>query len=208
MEYNDHLKKRAKIYKIYQRRRTQAKAKGEDLSSSEDEEGNKKTGYELTPYMIEYNANTAMDFTQGYDPKSLDDNFKISSLYDKQKSEMPTTVDFDFEIKYSGIELSKETLHFLEDCFEKYSSVNTTIIYPNDMLNTFKKHGIDKTNPSIYSMMKWISDANTFSGTDGMTFDEVIQYAAFFFSQRHSEEGLKYVFELFDPERKGFLLRE
>jgi len=63
MEYNDHLKKRAKIYKIYQRRRTQAKAKGEDLSSSEDEEGNKKTGYELTPYMIEYNANTAMDFT-------------------------------------------------------------------------------------------------------------------------------------------------
>lgn len=81
MEYNDHLKKRAKIYKIYQRKRTMAKAKNEDLSSSEDEEGNKRTGYELTPYMEEYNANTAMDFTDGYDPKSLDDNFKISGLY-------------------------------------------------------------------------------------------------------------------------------
>ena len=56
-------------------------------------------------------------------------------------------------------------------------------------------------------MMKWIADANEFSGTEGMTFDEVVQYAAFFFSQRHSEEGLKYVFELFDPERKGYLLK-
>ena len=89
MEYNDHLKKRAKIYKIYQRRRTLARAKNEELSSSEDEEGNKKTGYELTPYMQEYNAKTAMDFTDGYDPKSLDENFKISKLYDKTNSEMP-----------------------------------------------------------------------------------------------------------------------
>ena len=42
------------------------------------------------------------------------------------------------------------------------------------MVETFKKHGIDKSNPSIYSMMKWIADANLYSGTDGMTFDEVI----------------------------------
>ena len=80
--------------------------------------------------MIEYNANTAMDFTEGYDPKSLDDNFKVSSFYNKNKSEMPQTIDFAFDIKYSGIELSKETLHFLEDCFMKYQSTNTTVIKP------------------------------------------------------------------------------
>lgn len=81
----------------------------------------------------------------------------------------------------------------------KYQSTNTNIIVPKEILKTFKKNGIDKDKPSLYSMMKWIADANEFSGTEGMTFEEVINYSAYFFSQRHSEEGLKYVFELFDP---------
>jgi Ca2+-binding EF-hand superfamily protein len=85
-------------------------------------------------------------------------------------------------MKYSGIELSKETVNFLEDCFMKYQSENTTIIKPREMMKTFRKHNIDKTNPSIFSMMNWIADANEFSGTEGMTFDEIVQYAAYFFS--------------------------
>lgn len=77
-------------------------------------------------------------------------------------------------MKYSGIEIDKETLHQLEDCFMKYQSTNTSIIKPREFLSTFRKHNIDKTNPSLYSMMNWIADANEFSGTEGMTFDEVV----------------------------------
>ena len=42
---------------------------GEQLSTSEDEDGNKKTGYELTPFMEEYNNRTSFDHAKGYEPK-------------------------------------------------------------------------------------------------------------------------------------------
>ncbi len=87
---------------------------------------------------------------------------------------MPETLDFAFDMKYSGIEISGKDIRDLEDYFMKYQSTNSTIIKPREILKTFKKHNIDKENPSMYSMMKWISDANTHSGTDGMTFEEVI----------------------------------
>ena len=87
---------------------------------------------------------------------------------------MPETLDFAFDMKYSGIEISAKDIRYLEDYFMKYQSTNSTIIKPREILKTFKKHNIDKENPSMYSMMKWISDANTHSGTDGMTFEEVI----------------------------------
>ena len=44
-----------------------------------------------------------MDFTDGYDPKSLDLKYKEFSLYDKNNTEMPQTLDFAFDMKYSGI---------------------------------------------------------------------------------------------------------
>lgn len=90
----------------------------------------------------------------------------------------------------------------------KFSSQNTETIYPKEILQSFKKYGIDKEKPSVYSMMAWIANANEYSGTSGMTFQELLNYSAYFFSQRQSEEGLKYVFELFDPERRGFLDRK
>ena len=62
------------------------------------------------------------------------------------------------------------------------------------MKAAFEGCGLDKENPSIYSMVCWIVDANEFSGTAGMTFDEFMQYAGYFFTQHHHEEGLKYVF--------------
>jgi len=43
-------------------------------------------------------------------------------------------------------------------------------------------------------MISWIVDANLYSGTEGMTFDEFIAYTMFFYSQKHEEEGLKYIF--------------
>jgi Ca2+-binding EF-hand superfamily protein len=42
------------------------------------------------------------------------------------------------------------------------------------MMKTFKQHGYDKTNPAMYSMICWITDANEFSGTAGMTFEEFV----------------------------------
>ena len=60
----------------------------------------------------------------------------------------------------------------------------------------------------MYNMLCWITEANEYSGTDGITFDEFIQYAAYFFSQRHEEEGLKYIFQLYDTEKKGYLTKQ
>lgn len=158
--------------------------------------------------MLEYNSKTKMDFTEGYDPKSLDKQYREGGIYNKGQTQMPQTIDFAFDIRYSGIEFSSEDVNDLEECLMKYQSKNTTIIYPKELLVTFKKHKIDVDKPSVYSMMKWVADANEFSGTEGMTFEELLTYCAYFFSQRHSEEGLKYVFELFDPERKGELDRK
>ena len=74
----------------------------------------------MTPYMLEYNASTKMDYTEGYDPKSLDQKYKTSKLYDKHDSEMPETLDFAFDIKYSGIEISRQDIIDLEEYFMKF----------------------------------------------------------------------------------------
>lgn len=68
--------------------------------------------------------------------------------------------------------------------------------------------GLDQKNPALYSMISWITDANMFSGTAGMTFDEFITYCIYFFTRRSHEEGIKYMFQLFDPDQKGFLTRK
>ena len=93
----------------------------------------------------------------------------------------------------------------LQDCFDKFQSDNSTILKPKLMWDNFLKIGINKSHPSLYSMMCWITDANEYSGTESMTFEEFIQYAAYFFDQRDREEGLKYIFELWDPNQKGYI---
>ena len=60
----------------------------------------------------------------------------------------------------------------------------------------------------MYNMICWITEANEYSGTDGITFDEFVQYAGYFFSQRHDEEGLKYIFQLYDIDKKGYLTKD
>ena len=74
--------------------------------------------------MVEYNKNTKFDFTQGYDPKSLDEFYKNSKTYDKDKSMMPSQVGSDFNPRFSTVQLEKETLEELEDMFCKYKSDN------------------------------------------------------------------------------------
>ena len=38
-----------------------------------------------------------------------------------------------------------------------------------------------------------------------MTFEELMQYARFFFSQRENNEGLAYIFQLIDTDHKGYI---
>jgi Ca2+-binding EF-hand superfamily protein len=40
-----------------------------------------------------------------------------------------------------------------------------------------------------------------------MTFEELMQYAQFFFSQRENNEGLAYIFQLLDSQHKGFITK-
>ena len=61
--------------------------------------------YELTPYMVEYNQKTSMDYTEGYNPQQLDENYVKHKLFEKENSQMPQEVDFTFDIKYSGIDI-------------------------------------------------------------------------------------------------------
>ena len=78
---------------------------------------------------------------------------------------------------------------------------------PSDIREKFKLLGLDVENKAMFSCICWICEANLYSGTEFMTFDEFVQYAGYFFSQRHLEEGLKYMFMLIDKEHRGYILK-
>ena len=157
--------------------------------------------------MRQYNELTFMDYTKGFEPEKMDDFYNKGGYYSKGQSAMPNQVDFTFDVKFSGIEIDKQTLAELHDLFDKFQSDNSVILKPSHMKKEYEKHKLYEHSPSMYSMISWITDANEFSGTEGMTFDEFVQYAVFFFSQRYHEEGLKYIFELLDTQQKGYLTK-
>ena len=53
----------------------------------------------------------------------------------------------------------------------------------------------------MYAMVCWMAKVNP----EAISFHEFIKQAAYFFSQRQHDEGLKYIFELYDTEKKGQL---
>ena len=73
------------------------------------------------------------------------------------------------------------------------------------MKHQYEKAGLDVEDPSMYSMVCWMTDAAEETGTKGLTFNEFIKQSAFFFSQRHHDEGLRYIFELYDRDQSGHL---
>ena len=95
---------------------------------------------------------------------------------------MPNEVGFTFNFKTAGLGLDDAKVADLYESFEKFRSNNIEVFQPKQMKQAFKNYGFDKTKPEMYSMITWITDANEFSGTAGMTFDEFVQYAAYFFS--------------------------
>ena len=51
----------------------------------------------------------------------------------------------------------------------------------------------------MYAMVRWMNVTDVDTVEDGVSFEEFIESAAMFFSQTHNDEGLKYIFELYDP---------
>ena len=113
---------------------------------------------------------------------------------------MSKEIDFEFHHERSSLQFDKETIKELEEAFYKFQYDNSEVMRPRQLKEEFLKHNYDKDQPCIYSMICWICDANEFSGTEYMTFEDFLNYSAFFFSQRHHDEGLKYIFELFDQK--------
>lgn len=164
----------------------------------------------LTAYMKEYNANTEKDYTQGYDPITLDGLYKDEDnlLYNGKKSHMPKCVNINFDLKFAGIELDPEIIRQIRESFEKFQSDPLKPFEPVEMKKSMKQYGYDKEYPAMYSMISWITDQQNFVGLKGMTFDEFLQSAIYFFAQRDQDEGLKYIFQLFDRDNSGYLTKE
>ena len=68
------------------------------------------------------------------------------------------------------------------------------------MKHQFEKLGMKENDPKFYSMICWMERSYVKSDKfkDGMSFDDWLKHAVFFFSQRHHEEGLNYIYQLFD----------
>ena len=115
-------------------------------------------------------------------------------LYEKKKTALPNEMEFNFDPRGSMIKFSEDQLKGLRDAFDRFDEKNTGVCDPLELKSEFKKSGCDKSNPPLYSMICWIADANNFSGTETMTFDEFVEYSTYFFSQKQEIEGLKYIF--------------
>ena len=57
----------------------------------------------------------------------------------------------------------------------------------------------------MYAMICWIVKDCKATGYSDLNFEEFFQMVLCFFSQRQTEMGLKYIFELFDQTKKGHL---
>lgn len=72
--------------------------------------------------MKKYNEKADKDLIEGFDPRLLDKQYRDhdQKLYNQQKSTMPKQVDFTFDIKHSGIEMTEQVIEMVRDSFEKF----------------------------------------------------------------------------------------
>uniref|UniRef100_A0A7S3FV94 EF-hand domain-containing protein n=1 Tax=Strombidium rassoulzadegani TaxID=1082188 RepID=A0A7S3FV94_9SPIT len=186
--------------------KNQIMGKGGDLPEEEEAAlAAKDEGFYMTSYMKQYNEMTNQDYSKGFEPQRLDDFYKEFTKYRKDQSVMPRQINFTFDVKFSGIEIEEEVITQIHDLLDKFQSVNENCVRPNLIKREYEKHKLYEKYPSLYSMVCWVTDANEFSGTESMTYQEFVQYAIFFFSQRYHEEGLCYIFQLLDIDNNGCL---
>jgi hypothetical protein len=120
---------------------------------------------------------------------------------------MPKVMDGEFYGPHFGvIDLDVVTLNELKDFFHKLLPDDAPgdqgeKMRPSYMQTYFEKSGLDQENPSMYAMICWMTEAaKEPPEVEGINFEEFICQAVYFFSQRHSNQGLKYIFELYDTK--------
>lgn len=117
-----------------------------------------------------------------------------------------------YGIDFSGIKIDDETIAILKDNFRKMvlSSDGSTVqrLQPMVLKTVWESQGIDKSMPSIYEMICWIVSINEEEGVDSITFDEFIDSCVYFFSTRHTEQGLRRIFQLFDADNSNHIQYE
>ena len=111
---------------------------------------------------------------------------------------------------FTGIDIDPMVLNDLKYSFisflpEDCPHEQAGLLDPTAMKAAYERLGLDVENPSMYGMVCWMAQVNKEAGVPGIAFDEFMQQAVFFFSQRHHEDGLKSIFELFDKEKRGYL---
>lgn len=129
-------------------------------------------------------------------------------------NQMPKQMNGNFYgIDFSGIDIDMMTMDQLRDNFLKFLPDDTPgeqgdRMDPSYMKAQYEKLGLNRQNPSMYSMVCWMTK-NYLEGENdgkGLSFEDFIQQAIFFFSQRHHEVGLRYIFQLFDKDNKGITI--
>ena len=63
------------------------------------------------------------------------------------------------DLRGSVIQFSAEQRQELKDAFDKFDEGNRGILQPQMLLEEFRKLGYELTNPPIFSMLTWITDA-------------------------------------------------
>ena len=114
------------------------------------------------------------------------------------------------------LEIDSQTMEFLRDSFWKFlprdpNQDQNNIHQQEDLLDPaymkamYERIGLDKEYPSMFAMVSWMVEADNQTGNSGLTFPQFVEQACFFFSQRNHEEGLRYIFKLFDLDDSGYL---
>ena len=106
---------------------------------------------------------------------------------------MPREMDGEFfGSQFGVIYLDVVTLERLKDYFFKLLPDDAPgdqgeKMRPSYMKLYFEKSGLDTENPSIYAMICWMTTAAAEEPVvDGISFEEFIAQAVYFFSQSHS----------------------
>ena len=123
---------------------------------------------------------------------------------------MPLHIDPHFKMEFSNIEIPEETRNQLRELFIKLLPLDALGDDQQNMDLKYMKHQFEKLNfkendPKFWSMICWMTESYTNSDKfkNGMSFDDWLTHAVYFFSQRHHDEGLKYIYQLFDLDHSN-----